>query len=127
MAKLTITTIVLILFLVHGVGHFQGVFTSIWLKTTSRSTAVSWLLRGLGKRINRVLCFILYLIPALGFIAAAMSFRDWILPASAWQDLALYSAFISMGGLILFPNALAMFFNKIGELVGIDIRTLEYY
>ncbi|MFC2081499.1 hypothetical protein ACFLR8_04745 [Bacteroidota bacterium] len=116
MAKQTITTIVLIVFLVHGMGHFQGVITSIWLKASSRSTAVSWLLQGLGKRTNRILCFLLYLLPALGFIAAAMSFRGWILPESAWHDLALYSAFVSMAGLILFPNALAMIFNKIGAL-----------
>ncbi len=116
MAKQTITTIVLIVFLVHGLGHFQGVFTSIWLRNSSRSSSISWLLKGLGGKTNRILCFLLYLLPALGFIAAAMSFRDWVLPESGWHDLALYSSFISMGGLILFPNALAMFFNKLGAL-----------
>ncbi|MBA7561856.1 hypothetical protein ES708_03502 [subsurface metagenome] len=123
MAKQTITTIVLILFLVHGVGHFQGIVTSLGIRTSSRSTSMSWLLRWLGNRPNRILCFILYLLPALGFIAAAMSFRGWVLPQSGWQDLALYSAFISMGGLALFPNALAMLFNKIGALA-VNVTTI---
>ncbi len=122
MAKQTITTIVLILFLVHGVGHFQGIVTSLGLRT-SRSTSMSWLLKGLGNRTNSILCFILYLLPALGFIAAAMNFRGWVLPQSDWQDLALYSAFISMGGLALFPNALAMLFNKIGALA-VNVTTI---
>ena len=116
MAKQTITTIVLIVFLVHGLGHFQGVVTSIWIRNSSRSSSISWLLTGLGKTANRILCFFLYLLPALGFIAAAMSFREWVLPESVWHDLALYSSFISIGGLFLFPNALAMFFNKLGAV-----------
>jgi hypothetical protein len=43
---------------------------------------------------------------------------------SLWQSLALVTAFISTLCLVLFPNALAMFFNKAGAIA---VNLIIYY
>jgi len=116
MTTKTIKTIAFIVLLVHGIGHLQGVITSLGIKTSHTASPISWLLKGLGENTNRAICLVLYLLTAAIGILAALSFKGIFFPVSSWQWLALLTAFMSSFCLILFPNALAMFFNKIGAI-----------
>jgi len=116
MTTKTIKTIAFIVLLVHGIGHLQGVITSLGIKISHTASPISWLLKGLGENTNRAICLVLYLLTAAIGILAALSFKGIFFPVSSWQWLALLTAFMSSFCLILFPNALAMFFNKIGAI-----------
>ena len=74
------------------------------------------MLKGLGGGINRTFCLAVYLAAGLLGIFAALSFFGIVFTATSWQNFALTSAFFSAAALILFPNALAMFFNKAGAI-----------
>ena len=116
MTTKTLKLIVFITLLVHGIGHFQGVVGSLGVKFNNSASYVSWLLKGLGESTNRSICLVLYLITTILGIATALSFKGFLIPDSLWTMLALLTAFGSTACLILFPNALAMFFNKAGAV-----------
>jgi hypothetical protein len=121
MTAKTIKLIVFLILLVHGIGHFQGVVTSLGIKISKSSSSSSWLLNSiLGDNTSGIMCFLLYIITAISGIVAAMSFKGLIFPQHLWQTLVLLTAFSSAVSLILFPNALAMFFNKLGA-IAVDI------
>jgi hypothetical protein len=116
MSPKTIKLLAFIILLVHGIGHLQGVVSSMGIRFHGSSSNVSWLLKGLGGRSNRLICLILYLLATIFGILTALSFNDIIISTSLWTNLALITAFVSLAGLILFPRALAMFFNKAGSV-----------
>jgi hypothetical protein len=116
MTTKTIRLIVFLTLLVHGIGHLQGVVSGLGVKFNETSSTRSWLLKGAGEKLNRITCMLLYFGAALFGIIAALSFKDFLLPAQLWQTFALVSAFLSTLCLVLFPSALAMFFNKIGAI-----------
>lgn len=124
MSTKTIKLLVFLAFLVHGIGHIQGVIGSLGVKMSNSSSSVSWLLKGPGAGTNRTICFILYSGAALFGILTALSFKGILFATSSWELFALITAFISTAGLILFPNALAMFFNKIGAIA---VNLIIYY
>lgn len=117
MTTKTIKLIVFITLLIHGIGHLQGVVTGAGIKFHSSSSRISWLLKGWGENTNRTLCILLFLITAIAGILTALSFKGILLPPSSWQLFAIVTACISTLCLVLFPNALAMFFNKAGAIV----------
>jgi hypothetical protein len=119
----TVKLIGFILLLVHGIGHFQGVAAGLGLKINDAVPAQSWLLKGLGSQTNSSICLILFLVTGIIGILTALSFWDLLL-VGTWQKLALVTATLSTVCLILFPNAFAMFFNKIGA---IGVNLLIYY
>ena len=124
MTTKTIKAIIFIIFLVHGIGHYMGIISAWGFKLSRTSTHYSWLFTNLvGDKITQGICFILYALAFIGFIATALSFRDLFLPHSIWQTLALWSSVISALSLIFFWNALAMFFNKAGA-VSVNFLTL---
>jgi len=127
MTSKTIKLIVFIVLLVHGIGHFQGVIASQGVKINTKGFQVSWLLKGLGESMNKLVCLILYLVSAAFCVLAALSFYHILLPHGSWQSLALVGAYASALALILFPNALAMFFNKIGAIAVDLIIFFPYY
>jgi hypothetical protein len=49
-------------------------------------------------------------------IFAALSFKGLFTPDAQWTSLALACAVFSTMGLVIFPKALAMFFNKVGAM-----------
>ena len=117
MTTKTVKLLVFLALLIHGIGHLQGVVSGLGVKFNETSSKKSWLLKGNSNHVNRITCLILYMGAALFGIMAALGFKDFLLPHSIWQLFALISAIISSFCLILFPNALAMFFNKIGAIV----------
>jgi hypothetical protein len=117
MTDKTIKLIAFIVILIHGIGHFQGVLSSLGVKFTKSTTSMSWLLKGLGAGINRTLCLAFYLASAALGIITALCFYGMLFAQNSWQDLALTTAIFSALSLILFPNALAMAFNKVGAIL----------
>jgi branched-subunit amino acid transport protein AzlD len=124
MTPKTIKSLVFIALLVHGIGHFQGVIGSLGVKFNERSSSVSWLLRGLGQKTNRIICLTMYLVTGVLGILTALCLKDLILTSASWQDLALITAILSTLCLIIFPRALAMFFNKAGAIA---VNLVIYY
>jgi predicted permease len=102
--------------LVHGVGHLQGVVTSSGIRFRTTTSNSSWLLKGLGEKWNRLVCLVLYLTAGLLGIFASLSLRGVLGPGSNWTSMALACAIFSTVGLVLFPRALVMFFNKVGAI-----------
>ena len=120
----TLRTIVFFALLVHGIGHIQGVVGALGVKFKESSSSVSWLLKDLGIKTNTALCLILYLAAAVLGILTALSLKGIIFPQGSWPLLALLTAILSTLCLVLFPRALAMFFNYAGA-VGVNL--IIYY
>ena len=116
MSVSTIKLIVFLALLVHGVGHLQGVVSSSGLKFRTSTSNTSWLLKKLGVKWNKMICLVLYLLASILGIFAALSFRGVLGPESEWTSLAVGCAIFSSLGLIFFPKALALFFNKAGAI-----------
>jgi predicted permease len=116
MSSQTIKSIAFLVLLIHGIGHLQGVVSSAGVKFRNSSSNRSWLLRSMGDQWNRLICLILYLAAGILGIFAALIFLGLFGPESQWTSLALSCAIFSTIGLVLFPKALAMFFNKAGAI-----------
>ena len=65
MSTKTIKLLVFIAILVHGIGHLQGVLSSLGVKLNKSTSYKSWLLKTQSERTNRVICFFLYLFTAI--------------------------------------------------------------
>ena len=113
MEKTTIKLLVFIVLLVHGIGHFQGVITGFGVKFKQNNSYKSWALKSFGDTINKAICIIVYAMPGLFAILAALSFYN-IIEIVEWTFAAQISAMVSTIALILFPKAFAMFFNTVG-------------
>ena len=77
---------------VHGVGHMLG----LWMP------ARSWLLPNVGEPTLRIIGGILWVLTAVGFLAACLGFLGFVVPGVWWRPLAVISAFVSLFGLFLF-------------------------
>jgi hypothetical protein len=103
MSTQTIRILIAGALLVHGIGHTLGFwkparsfpFLHIPTSTLGLAGGVIWSL------------------VAVGFIASAMSFYGFLLPASWWRPLAIVFAVISLLGLILLGRSWPVF-NFIG-------------
>ncbi len=124
MAPKTIKALVFLTLLIHGIGHFQGVLGSLGVNINKSGFIKSWLLKGLGESLNRSVCLVLHLATFIIGILTALSIKGIILPVDTWQILALVTAFLSTVCLVLFPRALAMFFNKAGAIA---VNLIIYY
>ena len=124
MTAKTVKLIVFLTLLVHGIGHLQGVVSGLGVQFRANSTTRSWLLKSSSDGLNRIICLILYLGAAIFGILAALSFKDVIIAQGLWQTFALITAILSTLCLVMFPSALAMFFNKAGAIA---VNLLIYY
>lgn len=118
MSVTTLGIIIALVLFVHGIGHVMGLIPILGLASTETWHAQSWLLTGLiGDTASRIVGFILFAAPLVGFIGAGLGLMDWLVPHDWWQTLAIVSAVISMVAIILFWNAFVMLFpNKIGAI-----------
>ena len=125
MSASTIRLITGLVLIVHGIGHVMALLPALNITSTKTWHYRSWLLGGmLGDTISRLLVILLFGAAMLGFIAAGLGLFGWLVPHSAWQNLAIISAVISLVALALFWNAfVALFPNKIGSIV-VNIATL---
>lgn len=117
----------------HGIGHLMGIIPGLRLiKTTESSpswlkgwSSKSWLLTDLlGDRAATVLCAVLFLAAFASAIGAALGLIGWLVPHQWWRTLAVVSAAISLVTVVIYWNALMLFFpHKVGAL-GVDVATL---
>jgi hypothetical protein len=124
MSASSIRLIAVALLMFHGIGHYMGILSTFGIKMTAAMSADSRLLTDLlGENPARIIAFLVWTVSLAGFICAGLSLGGWIIPVSAWQLIALISSVISLTGIILFWNAFAFMFNKIGALI-VDIAVI---
>jgi len=113
------------IFTFHGIGQFMGVIAALHVPAIQKSTSPmlqnwssqSFLTPLLGESLSRVLCGVLWGLPFLGFLAAALALLGWLVPHDLWRPLALVSAVISVVAMVFYWNGLVLFFpHKIGNL-----------
>lgn len=124
MTTKTVKLLVLLTLVVHGIGHIQGVIAGTGVRFNENTSYISWLFKGWGENSNRIICILLYLGAAVTGILAGLASKGILIPESTWQIFALLTAFCSTACLVLFPNALAMFFNKAGAIA---VNLIIYY
>jgi len=110
-------TVVFLVLLVHAVGHLQGVFIALNTRDFGGWNAQSWLLKKqISKSYQRIICLVLFLSTFLIFLLAALSFRSIAMEHNLWVRLSFIGAVLSTASISLFPNGLAMLFNKVGAV-----------
>ena len=116
MSTSSVKLIAFLALLVHGIGHIQGIVSSSGIKFRASTSNKSWLLKNLGEKWNRLICMMLYVAASIFGIFAAVGLRGVLGPDSPWTALALTCAIFSTLGMVLFPKALALYFNKVGAV-----------
>ena len=96
--------IVLVL-VAHGVGHSIGIAGG-WGNNAWGGSDESWLLTPVLGRSASVLEGLVWLIPAIGFLAAGGALLAGL---DAWRTLALASSAVSLVAIGLYPQQLASF------------------
>ncbi len=96
--------IVLVL-VAHGIGHSIGVAGG-WGNNAWGGSDESWLLTPVLGRSAGVLEGLIWLIPAIGFVAAGGALLAGL---DAWRTLALASSAVSLVAIGLYPQQLASF------------------
>jgi len=117
LAPKTLRTVFAIILFVHGIGHIQGVISSLGLFINDFWHPRSWLFDDLlGEKTSRILALVLWGMSAIGFQAAAFSFLGVGISHEYWRTLAIITAVPSILGLIFYWNSMAMIFNKLGAI-----------
>lgn len=87
----------------HGVGHVLGWLPALGIAQFAGTSGKSWLLDGLvGEGATRVVAAGLFLVPTVGFAAAAAGL---LLGQPWWRPVAVASAAVSLAGTALYPTA----------------------
>jgi hypothetical protein len=113
--------------LLHGLGHVgalgalvalgHGMSGGPWLP------ARSWLIPSFGVRAATLVASIFWIVSAIGFVAASLSFWGVLVPGGVWRHLAAASSIVSLLGITLFVgtwpafNTLAALAMNIAVLV----------
>lgn len=116
MSTSAVKLVAFLVLLVHGIGHLQGVVSGSGIKFRTSTSNASWLLKSLSVKWNRLICLVLYSAASVFGILAALGLRGVLGTESPWTAMALTCAIFSTLGLVLFPKALAMLFNKVGAI-----------
>lgn len=88
----------------HGIAFAALVAQSLGGPSTSRVPVRSWLLPSLHLKTAATVAIPFWLVAALGFAAASMSFWGILVRGEAWGQLALTSATVSIVGIGLFSG-----------------------
>lgn len=104
----------------HAIGHVLGWMPAWGLAKFEGMSSHSWLLNGLvGDGSARLIGGVLWFVPMVGFLAATGAF---FLGHAWWRPLAVGSAMVSLGALVLFFDALPVS-SRIG-CVAVDLAVL---
>lgn len=118
--------------LLHGVAHAKA-FVDLLADAAARGDRAtvplrSWLLPSVARRTTATLAGLFWLMPAIGFIAASLSFWGILGADNWWRPAAIASSAVSTLGILLFgatwpgaPNrrlsnldiAIALFMNAV--------------
>jgi hypothetical protein len=98
--------IVAVLFL-HGIAHLGALAALWWVnrfggKTGGWLSARSWLFPTLAPTAATWAACAFWVLSAIGFVAAALSFGGVMIPTALWRPLAIGSAIVSGTGIVLF-------------------------
>ena len=112
--------------LLHGLGH-AGVVGALIANSRGISTgpflpARSWLFPSLPTAAARTLASAFWILAAIGFVAAAMSFWGILVPGDMWRQIAVVFAVVSGLGILLFWGTWPTF-NMLAAL-GVNIAVL---
>jgi hypothetical protein len=108
MSEQTLKLVVFGALLVHGFGHGGALGALVWLwrfpasDTGGWRAARSWALPSLSAPAATVLACAFWVVALVGFVAAALSFWDILLPGAAYHTLAAVTAVVSSLGIVLF-------------------------
>jgi len=100
--------------LLHGLGHGGALGALAWIRlrpgtpTGAWHAAQSWLLP-LSADTATAVASALWIASLVGFVVAAMSFWDVLVPEAVWRPLAVASAIVSIAGIGLFFGTWPMF------------------
>ena len=87
----------------HGIGHVLGWLPAWGVASFEGVSSHSWLLSGpIGDGGARVAAGLLFVIPTVGFVAAAAGL---LLGQPWWRQVAVASAVVSLGATAMFPQA----------------------
>lgn len=134
MSGSTLRLLISFVFFVHGIGQIMGIIPVFrlfgsdtgsppgWAKNWSSR---SWLLTDkLGESVSCAVCFLLYFVAFVLFIASALALQGWVFSHALWQTLAVAGALVSLFALFLFWKALIYFFpHKVGD-IGVNVAVL---
>ena len=107
--------------LVHGLGHGGALGALLWIRLRPGSNtgdwiaARTWLMPSLPAETSATLASAFWLAALVGFVIAALSFWGVVLPADAWQSVAVASAVVSMIGIVLFVGTWPAF-NRVAAM-----------
>lgn len=126
MSAQTIKVLIAGALLLHGLGHAGAVgaliANALGRPTGSWPPARSWLFPSLAAPAARTVASIFWVLSAIGFVAASMSFWGILVPGDAWRQLALASSVVSILGIALFFRPWPTF-NTLAAL-GMNIAVL---
>jgi len=105
MSPQTIRFITAAALLLHGIAHAVAlgalVAQSLGHSSASRLLVRSWLFSSQASTAAR-LALIFWLPSTIGFIASGMSLLGILIPEQAWRQLAVFSAVVSILGIVIF-------------------------
>ena len=126
MSDQTVKVLIAGVLLLHGLGH-AGVVGALIANSRGISTgpfrpARSWLFPSLPAPAARTLASAFWILSALGFVAAAMSFWGILVPPDMWRQIAVVFTIVSGLGILLFWGTWPTF-NMLAAL-GVNIAVL---
>lgn len=128
MSSETIGVVVAGVLLLHGLGHGGALGALLWIRFRPGTNTGGWraarsrLLPSLSPSAATTLASIFWTLSLIGFVVAALSFWGILLPGEAWRPLAIGSAIVSTGGIVIFFGTWPMF-NTLAAL-GVNVAVL---
>lgn len=105
--NLVLIIVFAVLFL-HGVAHGGAIAAMFWVEARPEmdsggwQTAKSWIVPSLSQGTTKIVAILFWGASMLGFVAASLSFVDFVIPETVWRDVAVISAAISTTGILIF-------------------------
>ena len=126
MSTQTIKLIIVGVLFLHGIAHL-GALAALLVNWRGHDTdgwlpARSWLFPSLAPAGALTVASAFWVLSAIGFVAAALSFWDLLVPGHLWRQLAVASSIASGSGILLFLGTWPVF-NTTAAL-GVNIAVL---
>lgn len=107
MVDVTVELVIFAALLVHGIGHVGALGTLAviayrpGMSTGNWKAARSWLVPSLPKSAAAAVASVFWMVSLVGFVLVALGWWGVLLP-DLWRPLAIVSAMVSAGGIVLF-------------------------
>jgi hypothetical protein len=126
MSAQTIRLLIAGVLFLHGIAHL-GALAALLVNRGGHDTdgwlpARSWLFPSLAPDAATTVASAFWVLSAIGFVAAALSFWGLLIPGDLWRQLAVASSIVSATGIVLFLGTWPVF-NTTAAL-GVNIAVL---